>query len=699
MDFPESHDLGQQTQVEKEFSLRDSVDVVLDHAWLIILIFAACFGGAYYYLKTATVIYESRATIIVEFAGPTVSYDQNSRNDFRLMRFDILNTMAQTVGRREVIDRAAELIVDREQLSPDISQNDLRGQLGGVSSSLRKMTRFIDVSFRHRDRVFAMNANQAIVEAFVNWDIERKMGRGTNTIAIHTTAAEELKVKWLEAQEIAHQYVKSNSLAVGMTDMKRMELESIGKELTVSKNEKLKLDTDWKMIQQYSNNVERLLTVQSILDDKQVSALRTQELEKRSEISQLEERYREKHPKMIAARKEVVDLGARLQEAILAAPSKVHTTILTLSSQIDSQQGRLEAQEKKVAADQQKEIEYKHLKAQAESLQAMYQRVLGAKQESSVTEGIQNRTVEVYNPASLPGAPVSPRKSVIMMVAMIVGCGLSFMLVFIVQQLDKTVKSIDEAERLFGVPVVGAVPKNPEIKDDQGRLFVTKAPNSSCAEAFRTLRASISLLGREEERRVILFTSAVPSEGKTFCSVNYAIANASQGKKTLIMDFDLRRPSVGDTFHIDRKTPGVTDLLLANKTLDEVALKTDFENLTLIPAGSTVPNPSELIASDHVKKLIDDVVGKYDQVVIDNAPVTAVSDTLLILEYVQTICMVTRAAKTSYRLIGRALELVRRSGKNVSGLVLNFVPEKRRAGYNYYYYTDKKYYGYGEDKR
>jgi polysaccharide biosynthesis transport protein len=165
------------------------------------------------------------------------------------------------------------------------------------------------------------------------------------------------------------------------------------------------------------------------------------------------------------------------------------------------------------------------------------------------------------------------------------------------------------------------------------------------------------------------------------------------------MDFDLRRPSVGDTFKFDRETPGVTDILLGKKTLEEVSLKTDFENLTLIPAGSTVPNPSELISGKHVKQLIDDACEKYDQVVIDNAPITAVSDTLMILEHVQTICVVTRAAKTSYRLIGRALELIRRAGKSPSGLILNFVSEKRRAGYYYYYHSDKKYYGYGGDKR
>jgi capsular exopolysaccharide synthesis family protein len=190
----------------------------------------------------------------------------------------------------------------------------------------------------------------------------------------------------------------------------------------------------------------------------------------------------------------------------------------------------------------------------------------------------------------------------------------------------------------------------------------------------------------------------VPSEGKTFCSVNFSIANAKQGKKTLIMDFDLRRPSVGDTFGIDLKTLGVTDVLLGKKTFKEVSLQTDFENLTVIPAGSMVPNPSELISGKHVKKLIDDACKDYDQVVIDNAPITAVSDTLMILKYVQTVCIVTRAGKTSDRLIGRSLELIRRSGSSPSGLILNFVSEKRRAGY-YYYKSDNRYYGYGGDRK
>jgi polysaccharide biosynthesis transport protein len=706
MEISSAHEGGGGAPLDKEFSFRETLDVILDHIWIIILIFAASFGGGYYYLKNAPVIYSSHASLIVEFSGVGTVFGDERHQESRYTQIDKLNTLAQTIGRREVLDR----VVTRMDLTNDpyilsiftngISTNGAAGYLGGrVSSSLRRRTRFIDVHFQDGNPKFAQRANQTIVEEFVAWDIQRESGSGTKKGEMLTVSTGDLKLKLQAAQKAVQDYLQTNSLSIGENDTVSAELTSLSQQLSVERSKKLTLETDWKMIQQYSNDVTRLMSVQSIIDDPQVSTLRVQTLKKRGEIGTLRERYRDKHPKMISAVQELAELEREFRSAVLIAPAKVQTKLLTSEAQENRLVEAFAAQESKVGSIQRQRIVYEALRDEAESIRSTYTMLLGQGQQTAVEQNADSRSVDVYQAASSPGSPISPRKNIIMMISLVIGGGLSFLLVFLTQRLDKTVKSIDEAERLFGIPVLGAVPKNPEIKDDSGRLIVAKAPKSTCAEAFRTLRASVSLLGRATERKVILFTSAVPSEGKTFCSVNFSIANANQGNRTLIMDFDLRRPSVGDTFKIDRETPGVTDILLGKKTLEEVSLKTDFENLTLIPAGSTVPNPSELISGKHVKQLIDDACEKYDQVVIDNAPITAVSDTLMILEHVQTICVVTRAAKTSYRLIGRALELIRRAGKSPSGLILNFVSEKRRAGYYYYYHSDKKYYGYGGDKR
>ena len=215
----------------------------------------------------------------------------------------------------------------------------------------------------------------------------------------------------------------------------------------------------------------------------------------------------------------------------------------------------------------------------------------------------------------------------------------------------------------------------------------------SCTEAFRSLRASLGLLGREEDRKVVLFTSAVPSEGKSFCCVNYAVAYAQQGKRTLVVDFDLRKPSLAETFGVKGDMPGVTDVMLGKEPLEKCVQTTRFDNLFLLTAGRMVPNPAELISGPWSKQLIHEAAAKFDHVVLDNAPINAVSDALLIVKEAQTVCLVMHARRTSARVVGRALEMLRRAGGKPSGLVLNFLPQSAGSGY-YYYYSGNKYYGH-----
>ena len=300
--------------------------------------------------------------------------------------------------------------------------------------------------------------------------------------------------------------------------------------------------------------------------------------------------------------------------------------------------------------------------------------------------------MKIIEPATLPGGPIRPNKRMIMIYALAMGVALSVGLVWLLQQLDTSIKSVDHAERLLGLPVLGAVPKNKLVKDGKTRLFMSDDPQSLCAEAFRSLRAAMGLLGREEERKVVLFTSAVPSEGKSFCCANYAVAYAQQGKRTLLIDFDLRKPSLAETFGVKGDLPGVTDVMLGKEPLDKCVQKTRFDNLFLLTAGRMVPNPAELMSGPWAKQLIHDAATKFDHVVLDNAPVNAVSDTLLIVKEAQTICVVMHARKTSSRAVQRALEMIRRAGGRPSGVVLNFLPQSAGSGY-YYYYSGNKYYG------
>ena len=314
--------------------------------------------------------------------------------------------------------------------------------------------------------------------------------------------------------------------------------------------------------------------------------------------------------------------------------------------------------------------------------------------------------------------------------------GLGF--VFGADVLDRSIKTVDQAENTLGLPVFAAVPDT----NDQGpgsRLkrqrrawgssnyrVVVKTPESPAAEAFRNLRAALSLLGPEVERKVSLFTSAVPNEGKSFTSANYSLALAQQGYRVLLIDGDLRRPNMHRIFHFPQpaKTnnseeedgaPGVMDCLVGEADvasaarqipageIDIVAGKIAIEGnfltatggqLSVLAGGRRAPNPAEILAGPFFGQLVAEAARLFDRVVIDSAPILAVSDTLLMMPHVQTVCIVVRAGKTPRHAVRRAISLLASAGIRPAGLVLNRLRRSGGVGYYYYYAS----HGYGAEE-
>jgi capsular exopolysaccharide synthesis family protein len=288
------------------------------------------------------------------------------------------------------------------------------------------------------------------------------------------------------------------------------------------------------------------------------------------------------------------------------------------------------------------------------------------------------------------------------------GLFLGVLIVLALGFVDTSIKTVDEAESLLRLPVLCTVPQMREVKKAGSPLVVLEQARSAGAESFRTLRTSLSMLGRVEDRRVFLFTSSLPSEGKTFSSINYSASLAQLGLKTLLIDGDLRRPNVENTLMgPGKETKGVTDYLTGHQTLPEVVQSTKLENLWFISGGTTAPNPAELLAKDGLGTLIQEALTKYDRVVVDSAPIHAVSDTLLMLKNVQTLVLVVAAARTSSRSVLRCIQLLQGAEAPLSGILLNRMPRRRGIGYYQYgSYYDYNYYGkyskkgvYGDDRK
>jgi Mrp family chromosome partitioning ATPase len=324
------------------------------------------------------------------------------------------------------------------------------------------------------------------------------------------------------------------------------------------------------------------------------------------------------------------------------------------------------------------------------------------------------------------------------MLGLLGGIAAGLAVIFGANALDRSVKTVDQAENTFGLPVLAAIPEvtrgesGGQPQDDGGAppgtssyRLVAEAPEGPAAEAFRNLRAALSLLGPESERKVFLFTSALPNEGKSFTSANYSLSLAQQGHRVLLIDGDLRRPSLHKIFrevgpgaaagNPEEDQHGIVDYLVGDVTLADalrIVSARDVDiigtnspspggtvtatggQLSVLAGGRRAPNPAELLSGRSFSELVAEAAAHFDRVVIDSAPVLAVSDTLLMTPYVQTVCMVVRAGRTARNAVQRAVLLLGGTGSSPAGVILNRLPRNR--GTDYYYYYASHGYGAGE---
>ncbi len=259
------------------------------------------------------------------------------------------------------------------------------------------------------------------------------------------------------------------------------------------------------------------------------------------------------------------------------------------------------------------------------------------------------------------------------------GLFLGVSICFGLNMLDNSFKTVDQAELQLELPAVAAVPKGKEGNSYESGFVIVNEPHGAIAESFRTLRTSLSLLGRESERKVFLFTSALPGEGKSFCSTNYAISLATRGYALLLIDADLRLPTLGRTF-FKSFPPGVSELLTA--TLRWLSVP-GFRRgrVGIMTAGHRAPIRLNCSPA-HPWGPVRDARLKYDGVVIDSAPVP-VSDSLLLLKHVQTVCPVQGQA--ARHAVMRAVQRLTDSGSRTIVFVLNRLPPHSGANVSYHF--------------
>ena len=684
--------------------------------WIIAAIAGLIFLAAVVYVLRAPKIYESRAVLQVSQEPQKVTQIEDVSGE-RQDSGDYLNTVVEAFTSRKLmlrVVRALGLESDPSFAPPKkdgsrYSDIELAGLVSRkVAVLLRRSTRLIDVTTFDEDPEMARKLAETLVQEYLHETYDQRRSAARVAHQFLREESRQLKAQLEEAEQKLQAYKESNNTVSleQRQDIIVEQLKEINTKATEAKSTRLRLEADLEQIKKIDpGDTEQLLQIQSVARLPQVSLIRERLLKAENDLAAIAKRNLPMHPRYVTAQTRIANLNTTLRETLSKAGNMVAKEYDAAREAEAKLQKSLKEQEQKAMELNKIAIPYNVLQRDIESDRALFQSVTLRLKETYITEGIDNPPFRLVEEPLVATSPSKPRTKFILGLALVLGLVMGVGAVVGMDLIDSSLRTVDEAESYLGLSALAAVPDRRDttllghLKTGQRHpLLVFDAPASAEAEAFRSLRTSISLLGKASEFRSFLFTSALPSEGKTFVVLNFASSLAQQGLKTVIIDADLREPRLEQALLSEAENPGLTDLLSGQIDLKDAVNATQRGNLSVLPAGRRAPDPAKLLSNSEFNGVIGRLLQDFDRVVIDSPPVNAVSDVLLIAASADATCLVVRAGKTPKKAIRRSIQQLHVAQARLAGFVFNRLPiQGRSAGYYYYYYGER--YGAADDSR
>jgi len=544
-------------------------------------------------------------------------------------------------------------------------------------------SQLVDITFEAADPAFAARAANAFADEFVGNNLAFKVSTLEKS-ADWLTGEVQKQGELVKQSELALAQYKESEDAGSLDSSQNIILARLtqsNEAVTRARLERIQKEGLWRQIQDAGTDVD---TISSVLNNTYIQSLRATVNTLQQDRSRASDRYGEKHPDYQKAVTALANaertLAAEIQKARQNAKNEYDAAV--------TQERELQRQlnESKTAATElgRKGVNYAVLAREAESNRTVYNQLLTREKELRVVANSRTNNVRVVDRAEVPGAPFAPNHRRNWVFAILMGLGLGLGIAFGIDYLDDTVKTPDDITRRLRLKFLGLVP----IVGGERHPLISGPVPHDFGEAYRAIRTSLAAQFPHDGPRVVAVASSQPLEGKTTTAVNIAMALAVGGARVLLIDADMRRPSVHKALRMTNDR-GLSQLLAGQARMREVVQRTHDPNLLTITAGRTPANPSELLASDRMRALLTGLeTGPFDWIVIDTPPVLAVTDAVILAPLVGAVVFVIGAEMTRWRLAERAVETLLGSNPRNVLAVLN----KVNFGRNKYYYS--RYYGH-----
>ena len=544
-----------------------------------------------------------------------------------------------------------------------------------------------------------LGANE-LAKLYLEEQLETKQSASTQASEFLEEEVQRLRASVAEAEQRIQDYRRSTGLIEGPEPIDAQQLSQLNTQLVLAQSERAQAEARLRQVEGLVNR--DLEAAAQMLDSALLATLRAREAELTRELAELSQEFGQRHPRMVSAQAELASLESRMQSEIRQITGRLRDEAQVLRSREAALQSNIERLQGQLATRGESEIELEALQRELNGDRELLETYLGRLKEIESQQKAQQPDARIIATAVVPEEPAYPNRLLIFGLAFFGATLLGSMAVFGLESLDHTYRSSEQIEDQLGLATLGLVPLITNLDRRYGRPedYVLDNPNSPFGEAMRSLRTAMLLTSAGAPPNTLLMTSSVPGEGKTSIAMCLARINARAGRKTLLIDCDLRRPRLHELTGISNQS-GLSDLLLRQRELDDVLLADDRSGAAFITAGPSVPDPAALLASDRMRRLLKDASASYDLVILDSPPVLSVSDARVLSQLVDKTVFLVHWGSTRRHDVMMGVKQLIEAGADMAGIVLSQVNVKKHAGYGYrdsgYYYDDKytKYYHQG----
>jgi capsular exopolysaccharide synthesis family protein len=692
-------------------TLRDYLIILRERLWIALpLALLVAIGLGYHkagevprYAATATMQFEKAERVVSseKVVDPTVTNELDFNTRLEVLRSDrIRRRVVESLTPDEIRILQRPFLQD---LAPGQEPPSVWSTLGSLSVNPVRNSFIIRITVDHRDPQAAALLANRYVRQFIDY-LLLEVG-SINEVAVEflKNRAEELRIAAERAQTRLSQYQKEHNLLSldNSTNIVQSRLLAVNAALQTARLERLTVEESFQLIEEAQLSGKNLLEISYISNHGTIPGIVARLDELRRNRAVLAERYLERHPLMVEVGNNIAIAEEQLAEAIDLAIADIRTRLENVRSQEAALQREFEEHERDQMRLRNLAVEYRSLEDQANVEKNTYIQILDRLNQTTTIRSLESIPIRPLDPAFAPGAPYAPNMQQIIRNSVLV-----FLLVFLgvafgLNLIDDRIKSSWDVESFIGTNLLGIVPDLGDVKDEEKHRLISGNQQAPGTESFLSIYSSVKIHSKLDFPKSILVTSTIPGEGKTLISSNLAASFARHGKRTLLVDCDLRRPMLHRHFSYEndqgllkwhQEGGSLEGSMVQNQDLGIVPLA---ENLYLLRSGGRSKLPTELLESVGFGQLLDQLKREFELVVIDSPPLGAVTDSMLIAnqaDEVIYVCRFNRAFRKHIKLYVKAL----RNGKNdVLGIVLNGLSPRRIEYYsNYRYYRSyKKYYG------